>query len=51
MWPVKEMPSRFMLFKEAKAAGRGQSTGAMLCKEHSNQGKLFKYSNKSKMLR
>jgi hypothetical protein len=27
IWPVKEMPSRFQLFKEAAAAARGQSTG------------------------
>ncbi len=27
MWPVKEMPNRFQLFKQAQAAGRGQSAG------------------------
>lgn len=26
-WPVKEMPSKFMLFKQAQGAGRGQSAG------------------------
>ncbi len=27
MWPVKELPSRFQLFKEAHRATRGASTG------------------------
>ena len=27
MWPLKEMPSRFQLFKQGQAAGRGQSNG------------------------
>ncbi len=28
MWPLKEMPSRFNLFKQAQGPGRGQSTGS-----------------------
>lgn len=27
MWPLKEMPSRFQLFKQSRVAGRGQSNG------------------------
>jgi hypothetical protein len=26
-WPVKEMPTKFMLFKQGQGAGRGQSAG------------------------
>ncbi len=28
LWPVKEMPSRFQLFTQPPASGRGQSTGS-----------------------
>ena len=27
MWPLKEMPSRFQLFKQGQVTGRGQSNG------------------------
>ena len=27
LWPLKEMPSRFSLFKQTQGGGRGQSTG------------------------
>jgi len=27
MWPVKEMPGRFQLFKQAQAGARGASAG------------------------
>ena len=28
LWPLKEMPSRFNLFKQSQGPGRGQSTGS-----------------------